>query len=151
MSPQRSALLSLLPVVTLAACQTIEAPTAVEEPDLPPPAAAAPAPPFMQWSETFWNFEYVAVGQTSSKVFTITNSGGAARGLVVELLVNVPTTDLRIVANTCGRNLKAGASCDVTVQLAPTSTMIYEAELIGNAKTAGVGSIRLLGYSTPPE
>ena len=151
MSTRQNAPLFLLPVVALAACQSLEAPTALEEPVVAPPATAPPAPPFMQWSENFWNFDYVPVGQVSDKVFTITNSGGAARGLVVELVVNVETTDLRIVASTCGKQLKAGASCDVTVRLAPTVTMIYEAELIGNAKTAGVGAITLLGHSFPPE
>ena len=68
--------------------------------------------------DNLFNFGQVAVGQTSSQTFTVTNSG--AQGSSPVTVRRVTSAPPFRSTSTCGSALAVGASCAVTVNYTPT-------------------------------
>jgi hypothetical protein len=82
-------------------------------------------------------FDYgqVAVGQTATETFTLTNSGGKASGKVTFTLPG--SAEFTITATTCpGLGVGPGMTCMVTVQFAPTSLGTVTATLTATGQHA---------------
>lgn len=96
------------------------------------------------------DFGAVAVGQTASKVFTLTNSGNGAADLKPATLA-APY----ILTTNCGSLLAARASCQYTVQYKPSSAELLagsspKSQLLISASAAVVGSPLTLSGTPAP-
>lgn len=117
-----------------------------------PLSAGAGGSPSIAWSPS-GSYDYGAVtpGQTASKTFTLTNSGGSATGMLSVSLSGSGATAFSITSNTCGGTaLGKGKSCAVTVRFAPTTAgQSYSATLTATGKKPpSNASITLTGSGT---
>jgi hypothetical protein len=121
--------LLLFSVLALAACQIDKEPTAPTGADASPIPLARPTEPEVVWSPTAIDFGNYPLGTGQPTLdFTLTNSGGAARGLEIQLVQPFPAdADFALVpvTNGCGRALKAGASCVVRVRYSPAAANTF--------------------------
>ncbi len=110
-----------------------------------PATARAGDPPAMAFSPTFWATA-VHSGTSTTRDFTLTNSGGNATGaLTLTISLSGPFT---ISVDGCtGVSLGPGKSCKVTVQYAPVTAGITRAELTARSKKYGFSAASLFGDS----
>lgn len=81
----------------------------------------APAVPSAQLSATTHAFGDVSVSQTATKTITLTNTSSSKSLSLTSAPVVSGSASLTRTANTCGSSLAPQASCQVTVQFAPTA------------------------------
>jgi HYDIN/CFA65/VesB family protein/uncharacterized protein DUF5050 len=104
--------------------------------------------PTLTWapsSSGTYNYGTVAVEQTLSQQFTLTNSGRAASAV---LTINLSTSpDFTIVADACSATgLGPGKSCDVVVQFRPTNSGQVTATLTASGrKPPATANLTLIG------
>ncbi|MES1171882.1 MAG: choice-of-anchor D domain-containing protein, partial [Bacteroidota bacterium] len=91
----------------------------------------------------------VQVGQTGVGVkFTVTNSGGQSTGAVVAALSGTHAAEMTIGNDGCsGKTLAAGASCTLTIALAPASA----GPKTGTLTVSGLLAFNLAALAAPPE
>lgn len=115
----------------------------------PASAAFGPPVPTLAFSPS-GDFGGVTVGQTSSTVFTLTNSTGPGSG---ELTIGLTgDSAFTIAGDTCsGTGLGPNMSCTVTVQFAPTSAASYSGTLTATGRHRGTStSLDLSGNGVSP-
>jgi hypothetical protein len=110
-----------------------------------PATARAGDPPAMAFSPTFWATA-VHSGTSTTRDFTLTNSGGNATGaLTLTISLSGPFT---ISVDGCtGVSLGPGKSCKVTVQYAPVTAGTDRAGLTAASKKGGFAAVSLTGVS----
>jgi hypothetical protein len=112
--------------------------------------ATAPAVAQANLSATSLTFPSIAAGSTSAaQTVTLSNSGGAALAITGIALVGAGAS-LFTSSNNCGSSLAAGASCTITVALAPKVAGSYGATISIADNAAGAPqTIQLSGAATP--
>lgn len=118
---------------------------------VPAVAASASQTPVTNWSPTTsagtYDYGTVSAGQTVSKTFTLTNSGGSATSA---LTITVTGSAFTKTADSCtGTSLGPGTSCTVTVSYAAASAGQNDTGTLTAAanKPAAAASLTLLGAS----
>jgi hypothetical protein len=156
MSTRRSSRPFLFPLVFLAACQASDLPTAAHQTEPGPALSARPAAPTMSWSPVepdgfTYDFGFVPVGESRTQVLTLSAAGGTVRGLALRF-EGFPGEDgeLTVLGNTCGRQLKVGQPCEVTIQFRPVLVFYSEARIYVDSKNAGIRDLRITGIGDPP-
>ncbi|NDG83496.1 MAG: choice-of-anchor D domain-containing protein [Proteobacteria bacterium] len=108
--------------------------------------------PNLSWSPLLYDFGSLAVGSTSTAIFTLNNTGNAeATGCSGAQLAS-PGSNFTIIADTCTGNLSAGGSCTVTVQAAPQTSGLLSTSLArtctaGGTATTNTGGITVTGQA----
>ncbi|MCC7000326.1 MAG: choice-of-anchor D domain-containing protein [Deltaproteobacteria bacterium] len=93
----------------------------------------------------------VLVGATSAtQVFTVTNTGGAATGVVAAQLGGSGASQFGVTASTCTAALAPAATCSITARFAPTSAGTRTASLSVSATPGGTASSALSGNGQDP-
>jgi hypothetical protein len=110
-----------------------------------PATARAGDPPAMAFSPTFWATA-VHSGTSTTRDFTLTNSGGNATGALT-LTISLSGPFAISVDGCTGVSLGPGKSCKVTVQYAPVTAGITRAELTARSKKYGFSAVSLFGDS----
>jgi hypothetical protein len=110
--------------------------------------ASAGAGPVLGWSPTTsqgtYNYGTLQAGQTVSKAFVLTNSGGSATAALKITLAG--SGAFTKTAETCtGTSLGPRKSCSVTVQYAPTTPGQRDAATLTAASGKTLASLTLLG------
>ncbi|HEY0707049.1 MAG TPA: choice-of-anchor D domain-containing protein, partial [Polyangia bacterium] len=95
------------------------------------------------------NFGSVGAGGASNELtFTVSNTGGAATGVVT---VAPNSTQFKLSSNGCpNKSLGINESCDVGVRFEPSTTGDFSAKLIAMASPGGSASADLTGAGTTP-
>ena len=103
--------------------------------------------PNLTWSLAKFDFGSVAVGNTPSQTFTLTNTGGMSSGTIT---VNESgSTAFIITADGCtGKALGGSKSCTVTVEYAPTVTTGDTGTLTATGEHSSA-SLNLYGNGRP--
>jgi virginiamycin B lyase len=119
-----------------------------------PGVIQAGGPPVLNWSPSTnggFDFGPVAVGQSLSQTFTLTNSGGSASAALTISLSG--STAFAIAVDSCtGRSLGPRKSCGVDVEYAPTSATTNDTATLTakGVKPAAVAALLLTGRTPPP-
>lgn len=110
---------------------------------------AAPTPPSMAWNPSTYDYGSVTPGDTASKTFMLTNSGGSATGALSVVLSGTGAAAYSVTSDGCtGTALGKGKSCAVTVQYAPTGAGSDSATLTANGKKSSASAgVDLTGSS----
>jgi hypothetical protein len=110
----------------------------------------------MSWSPVqsdgfTYDFGFVPVGESRTQVLTLSAVGGTARGLELRF-EGFPGEDgeLTLLGNTCGRQLKVGQPCEVTIQFRPVFVSASEVRIYVDSRNAGIRDIRIIGIGDPP-
>ncbi len=106
------------------------------------PAAATPRAPVLAFTPSPYDYGRVTAGQTATQTFTLANTGGQATSRLKVTLAGPAA--FTITGRTCGRPLRPGKSCTVTVQFAPTSAGRITATLTAASKKSRVTAIDAL-------
>src|SRR5215216_2478900 len=120
---------------------------------LAPAAGQAVGGPALDWSPATngaYDFGTVAVGQTASQTFTLTNSGGSATGILTVALSG--SSAFTKTADGCTMiSLGPRRSCSVTVEYAPTTADQHDSGTLSatGKKPAADASLALTGASPP--
>ena len=93
-------------------------------------------------------FGNVAVGQTSTKMVTLTNTKTSTLSVGRIYIVPSPFGREFSVTNNCGNSLAAGAQCELTVVFAPTATGHASAKISVNFSGDVPPEIQLIGNGT---
>lgn len=92
----------------------------------------------------------IVVGTTSAQAFTIQNIGPAATGVLAASLTGAAANQFTIGANTCTAALAVGATCSITVSLAPTTGGAKAATLVITGTPGGTIGVPLAGTALQP-
>jgi hypothetical protein len=113
-----------------------------------PAHASRPTPANLSWSLALFDFGSVAVGNTPSQTFTLTNMGGMSSGMIA--VTESGSSTFVITDDRCtGKALGGGKSCSVTVQYDPTNTNGDTGTLSNTAVRGSAPSLSLYGNGTP--
>jgi hypothetical protein len=116
---------------------------------LVPTAGQAAGPPAIAFNPSSYFYGFFDVGETASKTFTLTNSGGSATGALTVSLTG--SSAFSKTADTCtARSLGPNKSCSVTVQYAPTIGGTSDSATLraSGTKPAAIATASLTGEST---
>ena len=106
------------------------------------PAAAAPRGPMLAFTPSPYDYGQVTPGQTVTNTFTLASTGRQATSRLKVTLAGPAV--FTITGRTCGRPLRPGKSCTVTVQFAPASAGRVNATLTAASKKSRVTAIDAL-------
>jgi hypothetical protein len=98
------------------------------------------------------SFATTQVGNNSTAVFTLTNTGIGSISVVTPTAAAVTGTDFSFASTTCGTTLGAGATCTTTVRFSPTATTARTGSLSistgAGAKSAVLGATGVQGTAS---
>lgn len=109
-------------------------------------AAGKPLPAQLAFDVASHEYGSVTVGQAQSSTFTLSNPGGKG---ATGLSVGVSGTGMSITATTCGKSLKPGVTCDVTVTFAPNAVGAVTGQLTAAARGVTSTTVALSGTAVP--
>jgi hypothetical protein len=116
--------------------------------------AASPAdasPTGLVVTPTTHDYGEVAIGQSASQTFTITNLRSRKSGNLTDGLTGADPSQFAIVSDTCvGKRLAGGASCSLAVQFGPSVAAVSSASLLVQAKPGGTLTVPLSGTGVTP-
>ena len=102
--------------------------------------------PSLAFSPSTYSYGSVAVGDTASHVFTLTNSGGSGSAVLRLAPLSPTSTPFRTANDHCSAtSLGPRKFCSVTVIFAPTSPGLDTATLTATSKKGATAALRLVG------
>ena len=104
-------------------------------------------PAQLAFNPTSHDYGSVTVGQEASATFTLSNTGGKG---ATSLRVILSGAGMSITANSCGKSLKSGLTCDVTVAFAPQGAGAVAGTLTASARGTLPAIVTLTGTGVAP-